>query len=56
VVLRVKDLPALVTGLESKECVFATRWKSVLAGKQIQVEDPDGNRSSLFEPAEKSRP
>ena len=56
VVLRVKDLPALVTGLEKQGVRFRNEMEVGPGGKQIQVEDPDGNPIELFEPAEKSRP
>jgi glyoxylase I family protein len=43
VVLRVRDLPA---GLR-----FRNEMETGPGGKQIQVEDPDGNPIELFEPA-----
>jgi glyoxylase I family protein len=51
VVLRVKDLPALITELESQGVRFRNEMEVGPGGKQIQVEDPDGNPIELFEPA-----
>ena len=50
VVLRVENLPGLIESLKPV-CAFATRWKCGPGGKQIQLEDPDGNPIELFEPA-----
>src|SRR5438876_81004 len=43
VVLRVKALPALVTELENQGVRFRNEMEVGPGGKQIQVEDPDGN-------------
>ena len=51
VVLRVKDLPALITELESQGLRFRNRMEAGPGGRQVQVEDPDGNPIELFEPA-----
>jgi glyoxylase I family protein len=51
VVLRVKDLPALITKLENQGVRFRNEMEVGPGGKQIQVEDPDGNPVELFEPA-----
>jgi glyoxylase I family protein len=51
VVLRVKDLPALVTELENQGVQFRNEMEVGAGGKQIQAEDPDGNPIELFEPA-----
>jgi glyoxylase I family protein len=51
VVLRVKDLPALITKLENQGVRFRNEMEVGPGGKQIQVEDPDGNPIELFEPA-----
>jgi glyoxylase I family protein len=53
VVLRVKDLPALVTDLENQGVRFRNEMEVGPGGKQVQVEDPDGNPIELFEPAGK---
>jgi glyoxylase I family protein len=51
VVLRVPDLPALVDALEKAGCHFRNQMESGPGGRQIQLEDPDGNPVELFEPA-----
>lgn len=51
VVLRVKDLPALIAELASQGVRFRNEMEVGPGGKQIQVEDPDGNPIELFEPA-----
>jgi glyoxylase I family protein len=51
VVLRVNDLPARVTELKDKGVRFRNEMETGPGGKQIQVEDPDGNPIELFEPA-----
>ena len=51
VVLRVKDLPALIAELEKQEVRFRNEMEVGPGGKQVQVEDPDGNPIELFEPA-----
>jgi glyoxylase I family protein len=50
-VLQVKDLAALITDLESQKVRFRNEMEVGPGGKQIQVEDPDGNPIELFEPA-----
>ena len=50
-VLRVKDLPALITELQNQGVQFRNEMEVGPGGKQIQVEDPDGNPIELFEPA-----
>lgn len=51
VVLRVKDLPTLITELENQGVRFRNEMEVGPGGKQIQVEDPDGNPIELFESA-----
>lgn len=51
VVLRVKDLPAVVDDLASSGVLFRNEMEVGPGGKQIQIEDPDGNPIELFEPA-----
>jgi glyoxylase I family protein len=51
VVLRVEDLPALINALERAGTQFRNRMEVGPGGKQIQIEDPDGNPIELFEPA-----
>ena len=51
VVLRVKDLPAVIEALRSTGAAFRNTMEAGPAGSQIQVLDPDGNPVELFEPA-----
>jgi glyoxylase I family protein len=50
VVLRVADLPALITELDKAGVKFRNKMESGPGGRQIQIEDPDGNPLELFEP------
>jgi glyoxylase I family protein len=51
VVLRVEDLPAFITELKRAGLRFRSEMETGPGGRQIQVEDPDGNPIELFEPA-----
>jgi glyoxylase I family protein len=51
VVLRVSDLPAFIETLRTAGLHFRNDMESGPGGKQIQIEDPDGNPIELFEPA-----
>lgn len=51
VVLRAADLPALIESLKKAGLRFRNEMEVGPAGKQIQLEDPDGNAIELFEPA-----
>ena len=51
VVLRVTDLPAFIETLKQVGLYFRNYMETGPGGKQIQVEDPDGNPIELFEPA-----
>jgi glyoxylase I family protein len=51
VVLRVADLPARIEALKKAGLHFRNEMEVGPAGKQIQLEDPDGNSIELFEPA-----
>jgi glyoxylase I family protein len=51
VVLRVSDLPARIDALEKAGVRFRNPMEVGPGGRQIQVEDPDGNPIELFEPA-----
>src|SRR5215510_7627639 len=51
VVLEVKDLPACIDELKKQGVRFRNKMEVGPGGKQIQVEDPDGNPIELFEPA-----
>ena len=50
VVLRVSDLPACIAALESARVLFRNEMETGPGGRQIQIEDPDGNPIELFEP------
>ena len=50
VVLRVTDLPAVIENLKKAGVRFRNEMEVGPGGKQIQVEDPDGNPIELFEP------
>src|SRR5689334_12202354 len=51
VVLRVTDLLGLIDVLKKAGLHFRNTMESGPGGKQIQIEDPDGNPIELFEPA-----
>ena len=51
VVLRVTDLPACIAALKNAGVTFRNEMEVGPGGKQIQIEDPDGNPLELFEPA-----
>ena len=51
IVLKVKDLPAFIETLKKAGVSFRNDMETGPGGKQIQVEDPDGNPVELFEPA-----
>jgi glyoxylase I family protein len=51
IVLRVDDLAAAVALLKPAGVRFRNEIESGPGGKQIQIEDPDGNPIELFEPA-----
>ena len=51
VVLRVTDLPACIARLKDAGVRFRNEMQAGPGGKQIQIEDPDGNPIELFEPA-----
>ena len=52
VVLRVANLPAQIDALENAAVKFRNQMEAGPAGRQIQIEDPDGNPIELFEPAQ----
>ena len=54
VILQVDDLPTLVKTLKKTGADFRNEIEVGPGGKQIQLEDPDGNPIELFEPAEES--
>jgi glyoxylase I family protein len=51
VVLRVHDLPLLIETLKQAGLQFRNAMETGPGGRQIQIEDPDGNPIELFEPA-----
>ena len=50
VILQVDDLPALIKALKKNGLNFRNEMEVGPGGKQIQLEDPDGNPVELFEP------
>jgi len=53
IVLQVEDLPARIADLKMQGVNFRNEMEVGPGGKQIQVEDPDGNPIELFEPAQR---
>ena len=51
VILKVNDLPAKIEALKKAGLRFRNEMEVGPGGKQIQLEDPDGNPIELFEPA-----
>jgi glyoxylase I family protein len=51
VVLRVSDLPECMAALKRAGLRFRNEMETGPAGRQVQIEDPDGNPIELFEPA-----
>ena len=51
VVLRVTDLPARIEALKKVGVSFRNPMEEGPGGRQVQVEDPEGNPIELFEPA-----
>lgn len=51
VLLQVQDLPARIAELKEAGLRFRNEMEVGAGGKQIQIEDPDGNPIELFEPA-----
>jgi glyoxylase I family protein len=49
IVLRVLDLPGCIAALKSAGVRFRNEMETGPAGRQIQIEDPDGNPIELFE-------
>jgi glyoxylase I family protein len=50
-ILQVEDLPTLIENLKKAGLRFRNEMEVGPGGKQIQIEDPDGNPIELFEPA-----
>jgi glyoxylase I family protein len=53
VVLRVSDLPSFIAALKNAGLHFRNEMETGPGGRQIQIEDPDGNPVELFEPAQR---
>jgi glyoxylase I family protein len=51
VLLRVQDLSARIPDLKEAGLRFKNEMEAGPGGKQIQIEDPDGNPIELFEPS-----
>ena len=51
IVLRVSDLPGCIAVLKGDGVRFRNEMETGPGGRQIQIEDPDGNPIELFEPA-----
>jgi glyoxylase I family protein len=51
IILEVDDLPARIEALRKTGLRFRNEMEVGPGGKQIQLEDPDGNPIELFEPA-----
>jgi len=51
VVLKVTDLPGCIAELKKAGLHFRNEMETGPGGRQIQIEDPDGNPIELFEPA-----
>ncbi len=50
VVLQVEDLPARIEALKKAGLRFRNQMETGPGGRQVQLEDPDGNPLELFEP------
>jgi glyoxylase I family protein len=51
IVLKVADLPGFIADLKNTGLHFRNEMESGPGGRQIQIEDPDGNPIELFEPS-----
>jgi glyoxylase I family protein len=51
IVLEVRDLPSHVAAMKKAGLRFRNEIETGPGGKQIQLDDPDGNPVELFEPA-----
>jgi glyoxylase I family protein len=51
VILQVADLPSRIEALQSAGLRLRNQMETGPGGRQIQLEDPDGNPIELFEPA-----
>jgi glyoxylase I family protein len=53
IVLHVTDIAREIESLEKAGVTFRNEMESGPAGRQVQIEDPDGNPIELFEPAQR---
>jgi glyoxylase I family protein len=51
IVLKVANLPGFIAELQTAGLRFRNEMETGPGGRQIQIEDPDGNPIELFEPA-----
>jgi glyoxylase I family protein len=51
IILEIADLPARIAALKKAGLRFRNEMEEGPGGRQIQLEDPDGNPIELFEPA-----
>jgi glyoxylase I family protein len=54
IILQVEDLSTRIEELKKADVHFRNEMETGPGGKQIQLEDPDGNPIELFEPASRS--
>jgi glyoxylase I family protein len=54
IVLKVTNLPACIATLKAASVVLRNEMEVGPGGRQVQIEDPDGNPVELFEPARRS--
>jgi glyoxylase I family protein len=52
IILQVTDLAAAIDSLKNAGLPLRNAMESGPGGKQIQLEDPDGNPIELFQPSE----
>ena len=55
IVLQVKDVAAEIERLKTAGVTFRNQMESGPGGRQVQIEDPDGNPIELFEPGRQGR-
>ena len=53
VVLKVENLPAFIAELKKSGLRFRNEMETGPGGRQVQIEDPDGNPIELFEPGQR---
>src|SRR5215203_5208871 len=54
IVLKVVDLPACIDAFKRARVTFRNEMEVGPGGRQVQIEDPDGNPIELFEPGSRS--